>query len=178
VTTYRFRSAWHLPATVDAAWEAVSDAECWPQWWPAVSSAEVLERGDPHPLGQTVRFRLRAPLGYRLAVRTRVVDADPPRMITADVLGQLQGRGRWELQAEPGGVRVDQLWEVDVTRRWMRVLSPVAAPLFRWSHDRAARRGGDGLARWLADRGQAPLSPRAQPGPPGAPAPSRRRRSR
>ena len=153
MTTYRFRSAWHVPGTVEAAWAAVSDLESWPQWWPAVTTAEVLERGDAHGVGRTVRFRLRAPLGYRLAVHIRVVDADPPRLVAADVDGQLRGHGRWELVSDAGGVRVDQLWDVDVTRWWMRGLSPVAAPAFRWSHDRAARRGGEGLARWLAERG-------------------------
>jgi Polyketide cyclase / dehydrase and lipid transport len=153
-TVYRFLSAWDLPGTTpEAVWAAVSESADWPRWWPAVSSVEVLDPGGPDGVGKEVRYRLRAPLGYRLAVRTRVVEAVPPRLVVARVVGQLDGRGRWDVVPVGDGVRIDQLWEVSTTRRWMRLVAPVARPAFRWSHDRAARRGGEGLARWLAERG-------------------------
>ncbi|WP_298459620.1 SRPBCC family protein [uncultured Cellulomonas sp.] len=147
----RFVSSWHLPGTAQDAWDAVVEhPEQWPSWWPAVQSAQVVETGDDDGVGRRSRYRLRAPLGYRLAVWTRITQAEPPRLVVVDVAGQLAGTGRWELVPEPGGVRVDQEWEVAPTRRWMRLLAPVATPAFRWSHDRAARRGEQGLARWLA----------------------------
>jgi hypothetical protein len=41
------------------------------------------------------------------------------------------------------------LWSVDLQRPWMRVLAPVAAPMFRWNHRGAMRAGGAGLAPHL-----------------------------
>ena len=148
--TYRFDSAWHLPGPLDTAWEAVDRVQDWSRWWPAVRTVEVLDPGGPDGVGRHVRFGLRAPLGYSLAVEIRVVERVPPRVLAADVVGQLTGHGRYELSAEPdGGVRLRQLWEVTPTRWWMRALAPVARPAFRWSHDRAARRGELGLVRYL-----------------------------
>jgi uncharacterized protein YndB with AHSA1/START domain len=149
-TVYRFRSGWDLPGTPEAVWDAITRPDDWPRWWPAVSSVRVLDPGGPDHVGKVVEYRVRAPLGYHLAVRTRVEEAVVPWRLVARVLGQLEGVGRWEVIPRPGGgVRLDQLWEVGTTRRWMRLLAPVARPAFRWSHDRAARRGGEGLARWL-----------------------------
>lgn len=148
-TVYRFRSGWDLPATPEAVWQAITRPADWPRWWPAVTSVEVVDPGGPDGVGTVVRYRLRAPLGYRLAVQTRVEEVVPGRLLVARVVGQLDGTGRWEILPGPDGVRLDQLWEVTTTRGWMRRLAPVARPAFRWSHDRAARRGGEGLARWL-----------------------------
>jgi hypothetical protein len=151
VPTYRFLSSWHLPGTAQDAWDAVVQRpQEWPTWWPAVKRTEVTEPGEPDGVGRRTSYWLRAPLGYALAVRTRITEAEPPRVVAVEVIGQLAGSGRWEFVPEPGGVRVDQLWEVTATRWWMRLLAPVAAPAFRWSHDRAARRGGQGLTAWLA----------------------------
>jgi hypothetical protein len=155
VSAYRFASSWHLPGTAQDAWDAVVDRpEAWPSWWPAVKRAEIQDPGTDDGVGRRSCYWLRAPLGYRLAVRTRITEAVPPRVVVVEVIGQLAGTGRWEFVPEPGGVRVDQLWAVTATRWWMRLLAPIAAPAFRWSHDRAARRGEQGLARWLADRAQ------------------------
>ncbi|WP_152605532.1 SRPBCC family protein [Cellulomonas carbonis] len=152
VARYRFRSSWHVTAPPPEVWRAVVAVEDWPRWWPAVSSTRVVDPGAPDGTERVVEYGLRAPLGYRLAVRTRTVDVVPGRSVLVEVLGHLDGRGRWTLTGEPGGTEVDQLWEVDTTRPWMRALAPFAAPAFRWSHDRAARRGGEGLEAWLTRR--------------------------
>ncbi|MCU1432614.1 MAG: polyketide cyclase [Actinotalea sp.] len=147
---YRFVSAWHLPGTVDQAWKAVSRIEDWPRWWPAVSATRTILPGRPDGVGRVNGYLLRAPLGYRLGVVTRTIEVSAPRRVVVAVSGHLAGTGTWTLEREDDGVRVDQVWEVAATRPWMRLLAPVARPAFRWSHDRAARRGGEGLARWLA----------------------------
>ncbi len=151
-TVYRFSSTWDLLATPEAVWDAITRPTDWPRWWPAVSAVEVLDPGEPVGVGSVVRYRVRAPLGYGLSVRTTVDEAVPPQLLVARVVGHLDGTGRWEIVPGADGVRMHQLWEVTTTRRWMRLLAPVARPAFRWSHDRAARRGGEGLARWLTER--------------------------
>lgn len=152
LVTYRFDSSWHLPGSVDTAWDAILRVEDWPSWWPAVAATEILEPGRPDGVGLLVRYVVRSPLGYRLTVLTRTTEVERPHLIAVAVVGELEGRGRWTLTPQGTGVRVHQLWEVSTTRRWMRLLAPVALPVFRWSHDRAARRGEAGLARRLATR--------------------------
>lgn len=146
---YRFRSSWHVPGTREQVWQAVMTPEDWAWWWPAVADTELLDRGDADGVGRIVTYLVRAPLGYRLVVRTVVVRSVPPTLVEVRVSGNLQGRGRWTLRKTATGVEVDQLWEVAPTRPWMRVLDPLARPAFRFSHDLAARRGGAGLARWM-----------------------------
>jgi hypothetical protein len=163
VRPYLFESAWHLPGTRAQVWEAVLRVEDWPSWWPAVRAVRVLDAGHDGGLDRRIEYLLHAPLGYRLAVCTRTTTLEPPRLVVVEVVGQLAGTGRWELSEEAGGVRVDQRWEVATTRPWMRLVAPLARPAFRWSHDRAARRGGEGLARWLLSGAR----------PSGGPAPSR-----
>lgn len=152
MSVYRFDSAWQLPGPVDRVWEAVTRVEDWPAWWPAVSATEELVPGAADGTGRVVRYLLRAPLGYRLAVTTRVVEVEPLHHVVVRVTGNLDGTGRWSLQPDGTGVRLHQLWEVSTTRPWMRLIAPLARPAFRWSHDRAARRGGEGLVRWLEGR--------------------------
>lgn len=150
LTTYRFESTWELPGTADAAWTAiVDDARDYPVWWPDIASAEVLEPGDDTGLGRRIRFVIRSQFGYRLAIEIRLTELRRPTVVAADVVGELTGHGRWELTPAGDGVRVHQLWEVTTTRWWMRVLAPVARPVFWLSHERAAARGEKGLAEWL-----------------------------
>lgn len=150
MVTYRFDSHWDVPGTVERAWDAVMRVEEWPRWWPAVEATEVLDPGGADRVGAVVRYVVRAPLGYRLAVRTRVAEVAPPTLVAVRVLGELDGTGRWTLAPRDHGVRIRQLWEVSTTKPWMRAVAPLARPAFRWSHDRAARRGGEGLAAWLS----------------------------
>jgi len=43
-------------------------------------------------------------------------------------------------------------WTVDTKKRWMDLLSPMLAPIFRWNHDQVMAEGGRGLARHLGVR--------------------------
>jgi len=55
---------------------------------------------------------------------------EPPLLLEGIAIGELQGRGLWQLSTENNetGVRYD--WNVETTKRWMNLLSPIARPLF------------------------------------------------
>jgi len=64
--------------------------------------------------------------------------------------GQLEGIGLWSFtqMGEVTHLRYD--WNVNATKTWMRLLAPLARPVFRWNHDAIMRWGQEGLATRLA----------------------------
>jgi hypothetical protein len=51
-----------------------------------------------------------------------------------------------------GGTLVRYDWQVEATKGWMRLLAPLARPMFAWNHDVIIRWGHDGLTRRLLKR--------------------------
>jgi uncharacterized protein YndB with AHSA1/START domain len=47
---------------------------------------------------------------------------------------------------------VREAWTLSLHTRWMRLVAPLMAPVFRWNHEGVMHSGGQGLARWLAQR--------------------------
>ena len=75
-----------------------------------------------------------------------IAELDPPRRVTADVDGDLRGRGMWTLTPTPeGGTHVRFDWQVYADRKLLRVFTPVLRPVFRWNHNWAIARAIEGL---------------------------------
>ena len=66
--------------------------------------------------------------------------------------GRVEGEGRWEVAEVAGGAAVRFDWRVRPRPAWMRLLSPLARPVFVWNHAALMREGGDGLAARLGTR--------------------------
>jgi hypothetical protein len=132
-------------------WDAIFDAEGWPEWWPGVESVERLVQGEDSGVGSGFRNRWRSVLPYMLEFDARTTRVERPRLIELEAIGELAGRGRWRIF--PGAVlAVTYEWEVQATRPWMNLLAPVGRPLFAWNHHTVMRRGGAGLARHVGGR--------------------------
>jgi hypothetical protein len=71
---------------------------------------------------------------------------DAPRSITADVDGDLRGRGTWTLTPTPGGTHVRFDLRVYADRKLLRMLTPMLRPALRANHKLGyrARQGGSG----------------------------------
>ncbi|MCQ2000929.1 SRPBCC family protein [Arthrobacter zhaoxinii] len=169
---YILPSSWLLDATPEAVWETVASPEMsWPRWWPGCTLQDLAtdpsaDAADPvtRLLGTTVRLQFRASLGYRLSITVHPTSAARPRIIEFDAGGDLAGTGRIRLfpvaspaPGVPAQTRMDIDWRVRPTRRWMRVLTPVARPVFTAAHALLMRQGERGLRRELAQatrRGQ------------------------
>ena len=82
---------------------------------------------------------------YDLRTRSVVVALDAPHTVTADVDGDLRGRGTWTLTPSASGTHVRFDWHVHADRPLLRVLTPLLRPLFRWNHDWAIARAREGL---------------------------------
>jgi uncharacterized protein YndB with AHSA1/START domain/quercetin dioxygenase-like cupin family protein len=140
---YVFVDQWEVAAPPEAVFDAVADARSYPRWWRPVYLD--VESDGPPELGRQSRQHFKGRLPYHLRTNSVIVALDPPRTVTADVEGDLRGRGTWTLTPTARGTHVRFDWQVHADRRLLRVLTPVLRPLFRWNHNWAIARAIEGL---------------------------------
>jgi carbon monoxide dehydrogenase subunit G len=148
--TYVFRDEWHVAADPAAVWAAVRRVEDWPAWWPSVRSVTRVGGADGGSEVWTFVFRTRLP--YDMAFDATVVQDEPLHGVRTTVTGKVEGQGRWEVTEVDGGSAVRFDWQVRPRPAWMRLLSPLARPVFVWNHAALMQEGGDGLAARLGTR--------------------------
>jgi len=146
---YHFLSTWHIRAPIEQVWDEIYHAERWPDWWPFVVGVEELEPGADDGVGKRLRLLFRTRLPYTLGFDTRVTRVEPPCVLDAVAVGELEGTGRWRLTQADDGTIVTYAWDVRTTQWWMNVLAPVARPAFNWNHGELMRSGGESLAKRL-----------------------------
>jgi uncharacterized protein YndB with AHSA1/START domain/mannose-6-phosphate isomerase-like protein (cupin superfamily) len=150
---YEFVDEWDVAAPPAAVFDAIADARTYPQWWRPVYLD--VDADGPAELGKESRQHFKGRLPYHLHTRSRVVALDPPRSVTADVDGDLRGRGTWTLTPTATGTHVRFDWRVHADRRLLRLLTPLLRPALRWNHAWAIARAMEGLepyARATASR--------------------------
>lgn len=148
---YEYVSDWRLDAPPAAVWQALTEVESWPQWWPYVKRVQTLRKGEPSGVGAIRRIAWGSRLPYGFTLDVECTEADRERRLVGAARGDLEGTGVWELAPlAGGGTAVRYTWTLAVNTRWMRVVAPLAAPVFRWNHEGVMRGGRDGLARRLA----------------------------
>ena len=140
---YVFVDEWDVAAPPEAVFDAIADARSYPAWWRPVYIG--VESDGPAEVGCESRQHFKGRLPYHLRTRSVISELDPPRTITANVDGDLRGRGTWTPTPAPGGTHVRFDWQVHADRRLLRVLTPVLRPLFRWNHNWAIARAMAGL---------------------------------
>jgi uncharacterized protein YndB with AHSA1/START domain/mannose-6-phosphate isomerase-like protein (cupin superfamily) len=155
---YLFVDEWDVAAPPEAVFEALADTRTYPRWWRPVYLD--VESAGPVEVGAESRQHFKGRLPYHLHTRSVIAELDPPHRVTADVDGDLRGRGTWTLTPTAGGTHVRFDWQVHADRKLLRVLTPVLRPMFRWNHNWAIARAIDGLEPYAqrsagALRGQA-----------------------
>ncbi|MGW2839978.1 SRPBCC family protein [Streptomyces sp. NPDC001493] len=135
---YRFTSLWDLPAPPAAVLAVLERGEEYPRWWPQIREVAQVD-------STTGRARFRSVLPYDLVVTLEQGRSDPAAgILEVTMRGDLEGWARWTVTGRGDGSRVRYDQEVEVHKRLMRLLAPVARPVFRANHAlmmRAARRG-------------------------------------
>jgi quercetin dioxygenase-like cupin family protein/uncharacterized protein YndB with AHSA1/START domain len=140
---YVFVDQWDIAAPPEAVFDAIADARSYPSWWKPVY-IEVDSDG-PAAVGAASRQHFKGRLPYHLHTRSVITEMDPPRTITADVDGDLRGRGTWTLTPTERGTHVRFDWQVYADRKLLRVLTPVLRPALRANHNWAIARAMEGL---------------------------------
>jgi quercetin dioxygenase-like cupin family protein/uncharacterized protein YndB with AHSA1/START domain len=140
---YVFIDDWDVEAPIEAVFEALADARSYPEWWRPVY-LEVEADGPPE-VGAVSRQHFKGRLPYTLRITSKITRLERPTEVEADVEGDLSGHGHWTLTKTGGGVHVRFDWRVNADRAFLRLLTPVLRPLFRWNHDWAIARAMEGL---------------------------------
>jgi uncharacterized protein YndB with AHSA1/START domain len=141
---YVFIDEWDVRAPVEEVFDALADARTYPAWWRPVYLA--VDADGPPEIGRASRQHFKGRLPYTLKTTSTIVRLDRPRVVEAEVEGDLSGRGIWTLtEPEEGLVHVRFDWRVNADRPFIRYLTPVLRPLFRWNHDWAIARAMEGL---------------------------------
>ena len=146
---YRFVTIWHVRAPIESVWNEIYHTEFWPTWWKGVESVVELERGDKDGIGSVRRYTWKSLLPYKLTFDMRTVRVEPMSIIEAVATGELKGKGLWQFSVDRTGTVARYDWEVETTKFWMNMLSPLARPLFKWNHNVVMGWGAEGLRKRL-----------------------------
>jgi uncharacterized protein YndB with AHSA1/START domain/quercetin dioxygenase-like cupin family protein len=157
--SYLFVDEWDVVAPPEAVFDALADARTYPQWWRPVYLGAQADGRVALGTASTQHFKGRLP--YHLHTSSVIAELDPPHRVTADVEGDLRGRGTWTLTPTAAGTHVRFDWQVYADRKLLRALTPVLRPLFRWNHNWAIARAIDGLEPYAQRAGAAAGSPQA-----------------
>jgi hypothetical protein len=150
VARYRFVTQMRFGAPIDAVYRSITEPESWLDRWADTVTVERTSAGDDDGVGASFDAAVRAPIGYTLAARIETSAADRPRHLRMRATGDLEGEGRWHLRVHPsGGTEVHFRWDVRTTETWMNLLTPVARPLFEWSHGVVMRHAAEAAAASL-----------------------------
>jgi uncharacterized protein YndB with AHSA1/START domain len=147
---YVFVDEWDVDAPQEAVFDAVADAGTYPKWWKPVYLS--CETDGPPAVGCESRQHFKGRLPYTLKTRSKIIRLERPRLVEADVVGDLRGRGLWTLTPRDGGTHVRFDWQVFADRPLLRTLTPLLRPLFRANHNWAIARAMEGLEPYARRR--------------------------
>lgn len=148
MSAYRFVSRFVVTSPPAEVFRAVMEPEAWLSGLRHVRRLEHLADGDRDGIGSIYATEVTA-VPYRLRWQMEAVEVVPDVLLAWAATGDLAGRGTWTLSALPPGTLVTSRWDVRTTPPWMRLLRPLAAPLFVSNHDRVMRAGAELLADHL-----------------------------
>ena len=151
-TKFHLVTIWTIDASVEDVWRVLNTPETWPDWWPSVKEVTLLRQGNEAGIGAVRRMKWSTALPYDLAFDMETTRVEPMAVIEGRASGELDGVGRWTLQAAGAKSNVRYDWIVEVTKPWMVTLSFILKPVFSWNHGIVMERGRQGLVRRLAIR--------------------------
>lgn len=143
---YHFVTQWKIQGQASKIFDILKDGESYACWWkPAYLKTE---KTGP----QKVHAWVKAKLPYVLDFETELMREIPDRQIELKATGELSGQGLWTLKPEGPSTIVTFHWDVTVTKPWMKRLSFLLKPIFRWNHDWVMKTGGVCLQKRVSSR--------------------------
>jgi len=148
---FEVNTLWKITGRADAVWELVAEPCTYPVWWPAFRVAERANAVEG--VGAAWDVEVRSDRLYRLRCRLELVWSEPDRVVEWRLSGDVHGRLRFELEA--AGDLSTQVWfrgAFRLEKLGLKVISPVARPVYERDHLKIARAGAEGLQDELARR--------------------------
>jgi hypothetical protein len=150
--TYNFVTIWRVKAPIENVWNEIYHSQDWPTWWKGVEAVLEVRKGDESGVGSIHRYTWKSKLPYKLSFDMETIRIETPRLLEGIAVGELQGRGLWQLSTEGSETIVRYDWNVVTTKRWMNLLAPIARRLFEWNHNVIMSWGAKGLQERLGAR--------------------------
>lgn len=147
--SYNFVTIWRIDAPIETVWNEIYHSTAWPTWWKGVESVSEIRKGNEKGMGSIHRYTWKSKLPYKLSFDMETIRIEPPRLLEGIAVGELAGRGLWQLSDAGSQTIVRYEWSVETTKRWMNFLSPIARPLFEWNHNVVMSWGAKGLGERL-----------------------------
>lgn len=146
---YAFVTIWRVNAPIESVWNEIYHSTEWPTWWRGVESVIEVRKGDENGIGSIYRFTWKSKLPYRLSFEMQTIRIEPPLLLEGIAIGELEGRGLWQLSSEGSETVVRYDWKVQTTKRWMNLFAPIARSVFEWNHNVVMSWGAKGLEKRL-----------------------------
>ncbi len=100
-------------------------------WWPWLRHFDAPALSP----GATWSAVVQPPLPYRLRFELHLGEVEEPRVVTADVTGDIEGSARLEISPSASGSELHLLSELRPTNALLRAVAQMAAPMARFGHD-------------------------------------------
>ncbi len=151
MSDYQFVTIWQFQAPLERVWQEINAMSRWPAWWPYVANVDLLQRGDANELGSIRRITWKTALPYTLTFDSELTHETYLQRMEGRAFGELEGKGIWTFSEENGITTVRYDWQVSTTKVWMKLLAPIARPIFEWNHDKLMKAGYKGLNKRLTE---------------------------
>jgi hypothetical protein len=121
-------------ASPERIWDGLERTENFPLWWTWLRDFDI--EGRPLAPGSVLHGVVCPPLPYRMGLTVKVDECARPRLLRAQVHGDLEGEAGLMLEQEGAGTRATAAWTIEMMQPPMRLAARVARPLLQWGHDR------------------------------------------
>ncbi|MDT4969292.1 MAG: hypothetical protein QOJ64_4029 [Acidobacteriota bacterium] len=153
---YEFVTIWRFKSPLEPVWDLIYHSDRWPEWWKGVERVSLVKKGDENDIGSVYSYTWKSRLPYRLTFDMQLRRVEPMRLIEGVALGELSGKGLWQLSSDGEITTARYDWQVETTKRWMNLLTPIARPVFKWNHNVVMNWGSESLAKILGIESLAP----------------------
>ena len=153
MSVYNLVTTWKVAAPLPEVWAKLQEVESWPLWWRGVHTVQRKDQASTE-IGAIYYFHMQGALPYTVRFTIEVTGLKAHQFIIGKSTGDLQGNGTWQFDHHAGVTTTIITWQVSPTKRWMKLLSPIAKPILIWNHDVLMRRGLNGLRKALGAEGK------------------------
>ena len=136
-----------LPAAPEVVWASLVRLDAYRSWWPWLRHLDA----DALEPGATWAAVVQPPSPYRLRFDLHLGTVEAPRLVTAEVTGDITGSARLEISATAAGSELHLVSVLAPANAVLRAVALVARPVARFGHE------------WVLDTGLRQFRDRALP---------------